>query len=301
MRRFPLSLAGLWLALFILQPAQAEAQLELLQLSACRTTNSFMLLRGEGLQPEHQQRYDGDRAALQAAFAQLAPDNQQALQQPYQQLLASLAEGQTFGPREDDLPWQYPGQLSRALVGLLEAAEARDGQTPETPLGTALKLEYLATQYVGQAYLGYFEITPSPDAHYVNQSGEQLLASLDNEMGQAMPLLEQQIPGQERRVQADWRYLRAALGDFDNAGRARLGRSGKPLVPLVISRHARSLSERLAALPGGQACSGVSSRCTLTVAPMDSRPGYSVASAAEPRVQGDGHEHGRLSRPPAAL
>lgn len=248
MRRFPLSLAHLGLALLIQFPAQAEPLLEQLQLSACRTTNSFMLVRGEGLQPSHQQRFEQDQAALQNAFAQLPADSQQALQQPFLQLQVSLAEGQTFGPREDDLPWQYPGQLSRALVALLEAADARAPQTQAAPLSTALKLEFLATLYVGQAYLGYFEITPSPDARYTNQSGEQLLLTLDSEMSQALPQLEQQAPGQERKVQADWRYLRAALADFDSAGRARLGHSGKPLVPLVVSRYARSLSERLLVL-----------------------------------------------------
>lgn len=251
MRRFPLSLAGLGLALLIQFPALADTPLELLQLSACRTTNSFMLLRGEGLQPEHQQRFEQDRAALQSAFSQLDAQSREALQQPYRQLLDSLVEGQGFGPREDDLPWQYPGQLSRALVVLLEAADRRDPQHQEPTLETALKLEFLATQYASQAYFGYFEITPTPDAGYSSKSGEQLLPELDAQMQQALPLLEQQVPGQERKVRASWHYLHTALSDFDSAGRARLGYSGKPLVPLMVSRYTRNLSERLLALPAG--------------------------------------------------
>lgn len=251
MRRLPLSLASLVLALLIHMPAQATAQLELLQLAACRTTNSFMLLRGEGQQPSHRQRFEQDRAALQAAFTQLSAERRQALKLPYQQLLERLAAGQGFGPSEDDLPWHYPEQLSRALIQLLEAATAQEGTPLDSPLGTALKLEFLATLYLGQAYLGYFDVTPTPDAHYPNQSGEQVLATLDREMSHSLPLLERQASTQARKVQAEWRYLRAALADFDSAGRARLGYSGKPLVPLVVSRYSRHLSERLLALGSG--------------------------------------------------
>ncbi|MDG9923334.1 MULTISPECIES: hypothetical protein [unclassified Pseudomonas] len=55
---------------------------------------------------------------------------------------------------------------------------------------------------------------------------------------------------QGRRARADWRYLRMALGDFDRAGRARLGRSGRPLAPLMVGRHTRGMSERLVQLAG---------------------------------------------------
>lgn len=244
MRRFPLPLASLLLALLIHLPAQAAASLELLQLTACRSTSSLMLLRGEGQQADHRQRFAQDHAALQSAFARLPAESRQALLQPYQQLLERLDEGLQFGPHEDDLPWHYPEQLSRSLVLLLQAAAAMAPQQP----GTALQLEFLATLYLGQAYLGYFGVTPAPAAPFPNQSGEQLLANLADDMQLSLPLLAQQAPTQARKVQAEWRYLHRALADFDSAGRARLGRSGKPLVPLVVSRYSRNLGERLLAL-----------------------------------------------------
>ena len=253
MCRFSLPLACLVLALLVHLPARAAVQLEWLQLAACRTTGSLMLLRGEGLQAAHRQAFEQQRDGLQNAYAQLPVDARQRLHQPYRQLLESLAAGLSFGPREDDLPWQYPEQLSRALVTLLERADALQQGPRQSPLGTALRLEYFATLYLGQAYLGYFDITPGPEARYPNQSGEQLLASLDQDLRRSLPLLDRPGLDRARKAQAEWAYLRAALADFDSAGRARLGHSGKPLVPLVVSRYSRNLSERLLALPSGAA------------------------------------------------
>ena len=247
MRRFLLPLASLLLAWLMHLPAHAAA-LERLQLAACRTTSSFMMLRGEGQQASHRQRFEQEHAGLQNAYLQLTPEQRQVLQQPYLQLLARFDQGLGFGPREDDLPWQYPEQLSRALVTLLETASSAGEQPAPSPLRSALTLEFFTSLYLGQAYLGYFDITPAPDARFPNQSGEQLLASLDQDMQHQLPALQQQSPTEARKVQAEWRYLRAALADFDSAGRARLGHSGKPLVPLVVSRYSHSLSERLLAL-----------------------------------------------------
>ena len=248
MHRLQRSLACLALALLIHLPAQAAASLERLQLAACRTTSSFLLLRGEGQQSGHRHALTEQRAGLQSAFDELPAPLRERLLPPYQHLLERLDTGLTYGPREDDLPWQYPEQLSRALVTLLEQAEAMPKSPRPSALHSAVKLEYFAALYAGQAYLGYFDVTPTPDARYPNQSGEQLLASLDQEMRQHLPRLAQGGPEQARRAQAEWRYLRAALADFDSAGRARLGHSGKPLVPLMVSRYSRNLSERLLTL-----------------------------------------------------
>ena len=250
MRRFPLPLTSLLLALLMHLPLHA-APLERLQLAACRTTSSFMLLRGEGQQMGHLQRFEQERAGLQNAYLQLPPEQRQRLQPLYLQLLERLEQGLAFGPREDDLPWQYPEQLSRALVALLETASTTSEQPAGAPLRSALTLEFFTSLYLGQAYLGYFDITPAPDARFPNQSGEQLLANLDQDMQHQLPAMQQQTPAEARKVQAEWRYLRAALADFDSAGRARLGHSGKPLVPLVVSRYSRNLSDRLLAWGGG--------------------------------------------------
>jgi hypothetical protein len=112
------------------------------------------------------------------------------------------------------------------------------------------QLELLGAQYAAQAYLGYFEATPGADGSYLSQGEQQLLAELDTAMAVALPQLAQNAPDQGRRVRADWRYLRMALGDFNRTGRARLGRSGRPVAPLMVGRHARGMSERLVQLAG---------------------------------------------------
>lgn len=248
MRVLRLLLIGCALVLSLPLQAQGNVQLELLQLHACRSVGSFLSLRGEGLQPEHQQVLRRDTEQLQASFAAIDPAQHESLQQPYARLLASLEEGLSYGPSEDDLPWRYPEQLSRALVDLLRAADGLDGDRHDASLLSAIKLELLATQYAAQAYLGYFEATPGADGSYVSQGEQQLLAELDTSMAQLLPLMAASAADQGRRASADWRYLRMALGDFDRAGRARLGRSGRPLAPLMVGRHARGMSERLVQL-----------------------------------------------------
>lgn len=250
MRAFRLLLIGCALLLSLPLQAQDNVQLELLQLHACRSVGSFLSLRGEGLQPEHLQALRRDTEQLRASFAAIDPVRHESLLQPYVRLRASLEEGLSYGPSEDDLPWRYPEQLSRALVDLLRAADGLSAGQHDGPLLSAIKLELLATQYAAQAHLGYFEATPGADGSYVSQGEQQLLAELDAAMAQLLPLMAASAADQGRRASADWRYLRMALGDFDRAGRARLGRSGRPLAPLMVGRHARGMSERLVQLAG---------------------------------------------------
>lgn len=250
MRALRLLLIGCALVLSLPLQAQGNVQLELLQLNACRSVGSFLSLRGEGLQPEHLQVLLRDTEQLQASFAAIDPAQHESLRQPYARLLASLEEGLSYGPSEDDLPWRYPEQLSRALVDLLRAADGLDEGSHGGPLMSAIKLELLGAQYAAQAYLGYFEATPGADGSYLSLGEQQLLVELDTAMAVALPQLAQSSPDQGRRAQADWRYLRMALDDFDRAGRARLGRSGRPLAPLMVGRHTRGMSERLVQLAG---------------------------------------------------
>lgn len=250
MRAFCLLLIGCALLLSLPARAEGHVPLELLQLQACRSVGSFLSLRGEGLQSMHLQVFERDTESLRASFEALDASMRSSLQAPYSHLLARLDEGLTYGPSEDDLPWRYPEQLSRALVDLLKAAEALDGGGQEGVRMSAVKLELLNAQYAAQAYLGYFEATPGADDSYVSKGELQLLAELDAVMEQVLPQLAQSAPDAGRRARADWRYLRMALGDFDRAGRARLGRSGRPLAPLMVGRHTRGMSERLVQLAG---------------------------------------------------
>ncbi|WP_394559920.1 hypothetical protein [Aquipseudomonas alcaligenes] len=248
MRVVRLLLIGCALALSLSARAQESLALELLQLDACRSVGSFLRLRGEGLQAEHLERVRRDSAQLQADFESLPEAQRGQLREPYGRLLASLDEGLSFGPAEEDVPWRYPEQLSRALVDLLKGAEALDGGVEDSPLMVATKLELLSAQYAAQAYLGYFEATPGADVSYLSRSEQQLLGELDAAMATLLPQLAARADDQGRRAGADWRYLRMALGDFDRTGRARLGRSGRPLAPLMVGRHARGMSERLQTL-----------------------------------------------------
>jgi len=250
MRALRLLLIGCALVLSLPLQAQANVSLELLQLHACRSVGSFLSLRGEGQQPEHLQALRRDTAQLQASFDDLEGALREPLQEPYARLLATLQEGLTYGPSEDDLPWRYPQQLSRALVDLLRAADGLDDGARDGLLMSAIKLELLGAHYAAQAYLGYFEATPGADGSYVSQGEQQLLAELDAAMAMAVPQLAQRAPDQGRRARADWRYLHMAFDDFDRAGRARLGRSGRPLAPLMVGRHTRGMSERLVQLAG---------------------------------------------------
>jgi hypothetical protein len=236
-------LLGVLLALPV--QARENPELELLQINACRTVSSFLSLRGEGPQSELQARLEHDRALLQAGFDGLGTAWREPLGAPYAELLARLDEGLGYGPAEDDLPWRYPGELSRALVDLLKVAEQLDEGDADPLLMSALQLELLNTEYAALAYLGYFEATRDADRFNPSKSEQQLLRELDDGMAAALPLLGQTGADQGRRAQADWRYLRMALSDFDSNGRARLGRSGKPLAPLMVGRHARGMSERL--------------------------------------------------------
>jgi len=245
MRLFAIVWGALSLSLSANVMAQGSASLELVQLNACRSINSFLLMRGEGVQDADVATFEQDLQGLTASFEHLPPDQHSALAPSYQYLLSVLAEGRRYGPHEDDMPWRYPSELGQALLTFLEAADQRSAELSDPLLHTALKLEFLALQYSALAYFGYLDVNPLRGERYVNQNETVLLPELDAEMAHALPLMEQRQPQQASRLQANWSYVRAALGDFNSGKSGRVGNSGKPLAPLVTSRHARYLTEQL--------------------------------------------------------
>ena len=91
-----------------------EQQLQAMQVDACRALGSLMLLRGEGFQENHANQLKADLAALDAAVKSYAKADD-GLRKAHQALLAQIQAGTTYGPKEEDLPWTYLPDLSRAL------------------------------------------------------------------------------------------------------------------------------------------------------------------------------------------
>ncbi len=108
--------------LLLALPARAalddqQRALQQLQVQACRAVGSLLLLRGEGFQEQHAAQLEKDLASLDRALA-AAPEGV-LLRQGEKTLVARIREGAAYGPREEDLPWRYPQQLSRALRDFL--------------------------------------------------------------------------------------------------------------------------------------------------------------------------------------
>lgn len=154
--------------LLLALPARAalddqQRALQQLQVQACRAVGSLLLLRGEGFQEQHAAQLEKDLASLDRALA-AAPEGV-LLRQGEKTLVARIREGAAYGPREEDLPWRYPQQLSRALRDFLNLVER---QVPPPPPGQPLPLwqlpvrvEYLSLQYLARAYLGGLETAAS--------------------------------------------------------------------------------------------------------------------------------------------
>lgn len=112
--------------LLLVLPARAalddqQRALQQLQVQACRAVGSLLLLRGEGFQEQHAAQLEKDLASLDRALA-AAPEGV-LLRQDEKTLVARIREGAAYGPREEDLPWRYPQQLSRALRDFLNLVE----------------------------------------------------------------------------------------------------------------------------------------------------------------------------------
>ncbi|EPL1359505.1 hypothetical protein QK360_11585 [Pseudomonas aeruginosa] len=236
--------------LLLALPARAalddqQRALQQLQVQACRAVGSLLLLRGEGFQEQHAAQLEKDLASLDRALA-AAPEGV-LLRQDEKTLVARIREGAAYGPREEDLPWRYPQQLSRALRDFLNLVER---QVPPPPPGQPLPLwqlpvrvEYLSLQYLARAYLGGLETAREQPRDYLGQDESVLVPLIDRRI--ALLVAQSANPAGLKKLENRWEYLSQALRDLNSKSSALVSASGRPWAPIIVDRHARALSESL--------------------------------------------------------
>lgn len=217
----------------IAEPLSHAAQI---QIHASRATSSLLLLRGEGFQASHRHRLEADLAALAGAVQGLGAGHER-LRAHHQALVSQLRNGVTYGPDDDNLPWRYPHDLSRALRDLLAAARTLPGAEGQSEL--AAKVEYLTVQYLARAYLGTFEIAREQPDDYLGQDERLLLPAIDAELA---------ARDTQAALQTRWGYLRSALADMNSKSNTLQSVSGRPFAPIIVDRHARALSRQWLAM-----------------------------------------------------
>ena len=217
--------------------AAAMTAAEQVQVYASRATSSLLLLRGEGFQEDHQQRLEQDIADLESA-AQNAMSASSEIPGLTTKLVTQLRLGVSFGPKEDDMPWDYPQDLAQALRDLLSVARGVPDADPAGELPA--KVEYLGVQYLSRSYIGSFEIAREHADNYVGQDERVLVPVLDKELGgldgKANPTLD--------KLQTRWKFLRAALLDMNSGSNTLASSSGRAFAPTTVDRHTRSLTEQ---------------------------------------------------------
>lgn len=239
-RQISLCLLGTLACLAPLAFAEAVSQQEHVQVQASRATSSLMLLRGEGFQKKHQDTLDADLQSLAGAVQSL-PQGSDALRSAHQELVAQIRRGVAFGPDEADMPWRYPEDLSKALLGLLQ--EARQ-LSPEGDSELAAKLEYLSVQYLSRAYLGNFEIAREQTDTYLGQDERKLVPAVDSEL----TVLDAKADPDMAKLKVRWEYLKAALNDLNSQSSALQSASGRAFAPMTVYRHTRALTQQWMAM-----------------------------------------------------
>lgn len=214
--------------------AEAVSPQEQVQIQANRVTSSLMLLRGEGFQKKHQDALEADLQALAAAVQSL-PQSNDAMRSAHQELVIQIRRGVSFGPNEDDLPWRYYGELSKALLSVLEEARAL---APAGDSELAAKLEYLAVQYLSRSYLGNFEIAREQTDNYLGQDERLLVPQVEEELN------AREGSGELAKLKVRWAYLKAALNDLNSQSSALASASGRPFAPITVHRHTRLFTDQ---------------------------------------------------------
>jgi hypothetical protein len=238
LRKFFLVFFGLLGGLAPVAFAEAVSPQEQVQIHASRVTSSLMLLRGEGFQKKHEQVLEADLQALAAAVQSL-PQGSDSLRSAHQELVIQIRRGVAFGPNEEDMPWRYPEELSKALLGVLDEARKL---APAGSSELAAKLEYLSVQYLSRSYMGNFEIAREQTDIYLGQDERKLVPQVDEE------LAARQGNGELAKLKVRWEYLKAALNDLNSQSSALASASGRPFAPITVYRHTRSLTEQWMAL-----------------------------------------------------
>ena len=227
------SLAGLCAA-----SVQAQTPQEQMQVQACRAVGSLLLYRGEGFQASYAERVDSDLAAL-AAAVQSSPQASAELRANQQNLVTQIKRGVSFGPNEEDVPWGYQKELSKALRDFLLSAYSLGKANPVDEL--PVKLEYLSVQYLFRSYIGSLELAREHADQYIGQDERLLVPEIDGEMNN----LPQQDAAAKKKLDTRWGYLRVALADMNSGVTAMTSLSGRPFAPTIVDRHSRAMSDQL--------------------------------------------------------
>ena len=239
-RSLLLAVIGLLAGLSPLTFAQAVTPQEQVQVQASRVTSSLMLLRGEGFQKKHQDALETDLQALAAAVQSL-PQSSDALRSAHQELVVQIRRGVAFGPSEDDMPWRYPEDLSKALLGVLEETRKLAGPADSE---LSAKLEYLSVQYLSRSYFGNFEIAREQTDTYLGQDERKLVPAVDSQLAALDPKSNAGVV----KLKTRWEYLKAALNDLNSQSSALQSASGRPFAPITVYRHTRSFTEQWMAM-----------------------------------------------------
>ena len=208
---------------------------EQMQVYACRATSSLLLYRGEGFQADHAERLNNDLAALDAALKSSTQVSDE-VRATHTALVAELRRGAGFGHAEEDMPWGYPRELSKALREFLTAVNKLGTATPEQMV--PIQVEYLAVQYLFRSYIGTFEVAKEDTDLYLGQDERKLVPNIDGELSQLSAT-------EQDKVRTRWQYLRVALNDLNSGTTAMESSSGRPFAPTMVDRHARSLTTQL--------------------------------------------------------
>lgn len=226
---------GIAASLSAVAQAAAMTAAEQVQVYASRATSSLLLVRGEGFQEEHLQRLEKDIADLETS-AQAAMSASSEIPGLTTKLVTQLRLGVSFGPNEDNMPWEYPQDLAKALRELLTVAR---GVPNADPLGELpAQVEYLAVQYLSRSYIGSFEIAREQPDNYVGQDERILVPQIDKELGS----LDGKANPAVAKLQTRWKFLRAALMDMNSGSNALASASGRAFAPTTVDRHARSMT-----------------------------------------------------------
>ncbi len=222
--------------------AQAFTALESMQVHASRATSSLLLYRGEGFQKTHLKRLDSDLSALNTSLRN-HPGTNDELRHLHQVLQDTLREGASFGYEEDDVPWGWTLQMSKALRDFLSAA--RSQQDNDTQAELPAKVEYLAVQYLSRAYIGSFETAREQPDTYLGQDERRLVPMID---AQIAALGDKTNPAAVAKLKTRWGFLKKALEDMNSGNNSFNTASGRPFAPIMVDLHARSLSNQWMAL-----------------------------------------------------
>lgn len=234
-------LASLLPDLFTNAAAQTFTALENMQIHANRATSSLLLYRGEGFQKAHLARMEADLKALNEAVSGF-PEASQALRTHHQTLQSTLREGAGFGRKEDDVPWGWPLQMSKALRDFLTAVRSQQGAATKAELPA--KVEYLTVQYLSRAYVGSFETAREQPDTYLGQDERRLVPAIEEQLraldGRSNPAIA--------KLKTRWDFLKVAFEDMNSGSNSFNTASGRPFAPIMVDRHARSLSNQWMAL-----------------------------------------------------